>query len=41
MLAEIVVGCVLGLALGGALIYGLVEMADWIVEYTHDFSTHR
>lgn len=35
MLARIAIGVLLGLALGSAMIYGLTEFADWIVEYTH------
>lgn len=35
MIARIVAGCAIGLAIGGLLIYGLVKLADWIVEHTH------
>ena len=35
MLFQIVAGCLIGLAMGGVLIFGLVELADWIVEQTY------
>lgn len=38
LLCEVVLGCLLGLTLGVAVLYGLVELADWIVEQTHEFS---
>jgi hypothetical protein len=31
---ELVLGCAMGIALGAALLYGLVELADWMVEHT-------
>lgn len=40
LLYEIVIGCALGLALGGALLYGIVELADWIVEEAHEPYSH-
>lgn len=33
---EIVFGCIVGLAIGGAVLYGVVELADLIVEHTHE-----
>lgn len=35
LLAEIILGCVMGIALGAAIIYGLVELADYIVEQSN------
>lgn len=39
-LFQIVAGCVLGVAIGGAIIYGIVELADLIVEQTHEPYSH-
>lgn len=33
---QIVLGCLLGCVLCGVLMFGLLEMADWIVEKTHE-----
>lgn len=41
MLFQVVAGCLIGLAMGGVLIYGLVELSDWIVGFTHEFSSTR
>lgn len=35
LLCEVIVGCLLGIGFGAAMMYGLVEAADWIVEHTH------
>lgn len=37
---KILLGCLLGLLIGGALCYGIVEFADWIAEYTHEPYSH-
>lgn len=33
---EIVFGCIVGLAIGGAVLYGVVELAGLIVEHSHE-----
>jgi hypothetical protein len=35
VVCELIVGCAMGIALGAAVLYGLVELADWIVETTN------
>lgn len=37
---EIVFGCIVGIAIGGAVLYGIVELADLIVEHTHESHSH-
>lgn len=34
LVCDIVIGCVLGVSLGVAMLYGLVELADWFMEHT-------
>lgn len=33
-LAEIILGCFLGTALGAAMIFGMIELADKMLEWT-------
>lgn len=39
--AEIAFGCLIGTALAAALSYGIVELADWMVEVTDELSKTR
>lgn len=39
-LVEAAIGALLGLALGAAMIYGLVRLADMIVEKAHEPYSH-
>jgi hypothetical protein len=32
---KVILGCLLGIAIGAAICYGIVEFGDWIVEQTH------
>lgn len=31
---RVLLGCLLGLVIGAVMIYGLVELGNWIVEHT-------
>lgn len=37
-LVEIVAGCFLGTAIAAGMIFGIIELADIIVEWSHEFS---
>lgn len=39
-LTEILFGIVVGLALGGAVIWGVMKLGDYIVEHTHESYSH-
>jgi hypothetical protein len=34
LLFELVLGCLIGIALSAAMLFGIIELADWIVERT-------
>lgn len=37
---EIVLGCIVGLAIGGAVIWGVMKLGEYIVEHTHESYSH-
>lgn len=37
---EVLLGVVVGLALGGAMIWGVMKLGDYIVEHTHESYRH-
>lgn len=37
-LIEIIAGCFLGTAIAAGLIFGILELADFMVEMTHELS---
>lgn len=40
-ITEVLLGIAAGLALGGAMIWGVIKLGDYIVEHTHESYRHQ
>lgn len=37
---EIIFGCIVGLAIGGAVVWGVMKLGEYIVEHTNESYSH-